>query len=311
MSSILPTVSVRGVLATTRTLFVLLGSLLVPLLAQHLFGPFVEPAVVSVFVAAAAIVAARLARSAISEGGALRIIPLGAVGGLGAGVVSSLVWSFIWRPQARDGLLAAPIFGAIYGIAVGSGMSCLFALWSQRARSALAAPSSVAAHRLTIEAGLALALTGAVSFALYRSPSLRTAALALGFVGTVVIVVGTVRMLRLSRLFAEISRPDGGYQVIERTADTQAPAVAWVTPLDHVVVHHSEAHHVEPGAFRAGTAFTDVALVPGDLALVHRAIGRTVAFGFAALGASMLIYSGITVMSVMCCGSAPCGECSH
>jgi len=308
-----PTVSARGVLATTRALHVLLGAALVPLLAQYLFGPRVEPAVIGLFVAAAAVVGAALARLAVSDRSSLRLVPLGAVGGLAAGVVTALAWAATFRASTRDALVAAPLFGAIYGVGAGAAMGALLAVWSRRARAALAAPSAVAAHRLTIEAGLALALAGAAGFALHRAAGMQAASLALGFVGTVAIAVGTVRAVKLSRLFSEIGRPDGAYQVVERTAATQAPAVAWVTPLDHVVVRAGEPGRVEPGAFRAGNPAAEVAVVPRDLSLVHKAIGRAVAFGFAALGASMLLYSGVTVMSVFCCGggSTPCGGCAH
>lgn len=312
MNPTVPTVSARGVLATTRALFVLLGAALVPLLAQHLFGPRVDPTVIGLFVVAAALVGVVLARGAVSERPSLRLVPLGALGGLVAGVGVSLAWAASYRANAQGAFVAAPLFGAIYGTGVGAAMGALLAGWSRRAKSALATPSAVSAHKLTIEAGLALSLGGAAGYALHRTSGMQVASLALGFAGTVTIVVGTVRAVRLSRLFTEIGRPDGGYQVVERTPATQAPAFAWVAPLDHVVVRAGASSNVEPGAFRANSPAAEVAVVPRDLSLVHRAIGRAVAFGFAALGATMLLYSGVTLLGfVACAGSTPCSGCAH
>jgi hypothetical protein len=312
MNPTVPTVSARGVLATTRALYVLLGATLVPLLAQHLFGPRVEPAVIGLFVVASALVSIALARGAVSERPSLRLIPLGALGGLVAGVGVSLAWVASYRANAQDAFVAAPLFGAIYGTGVGAAMGALLAGWSHRARAALATPSAVSAHKLTIEAGLALALAGAAGYVLHRAEGMQVASLALGFTGTVAIVIGTVRAVRLSRLFTEIGRPDGGYQVVQRTASTHAPAVAWVAPLDHVVVRTEAGSQVEPGAFRANSPAAEVAVVPRDLSLVHRAIGRAVAFGFAALGGTMLLYGAVTLFGlVTCCGSAPCSGCAH
>jgi hypothetical protein len=67
MTSTFPTVSVRGVLATTRTLHVLFGVALVPLLAQYLFGSRVDSTVIGLFSVSAALVGALLARFALSE----------------------------------------------------------------------------------------------------------------------------------------------------------------------------------------------------------------------------------------------------
>jgi hypothetical protein len=311
MTSTFPTVSVRGVLATTRTLHVLFGVALVPLLAQYLFGSRVDSTVIGLFSVSAALVGALLARFALSERSSLLLVPLGGLGGLVAGGIVALVWAALFRASVRDAFVVAPLFGIIYGTGVGVGMGALLALWSRRAKAALEAPSAVSAHRLTIEAGLALSLVGAVGFALHQTPVMQVASLVLGFAGTVAITVGTVRAVKLSRFLSEVGAPNGLYQVVERPPSSQAPALAWLPPLDHLVLRLGEVGRVEPGAFRAGNFSAEVAVVPSDLSLVHRAIGRLVAFGFATLGASMLLYLGVVALNFLCCGSSPCGGCAH
>lgn len=314
MTPAVPTVTARSVLATTRALNLLLGALLVPLLAQHLFGSRGDASVYAGFMLTAGVSGAILSRRTVRDSATLKgTLAVGLLAGLLSGVAVALAWVTAYRSYAPDAYTVGPFFGALYGSVTGLGMGAVFALWMARARAALAKPSAVGAQRLTTEAGLALVLAGALGTALYHIDALRVLSLAAGFLGTITILVATVRLMKLNKLFARMGAANGGYQLVPRAPGTQAPAFAWVPPLDHVVVHATAADAVAPGPFRADNPAAEVVVVPKDLSLVHRALGRAVAFGLASLGFSMLLYTGVALFSCAgaCCGSAPCGGCAH
>jgi hypothetical protein len=317
MTNTLPTVTARGVLAATRAIFMLAAATLAPLLAQYLFGARVGVGSWALFAVAGAIGSLALSRLVVSADGAahpaLRVFFRGALVGVATGVLTGLAWVSLEHPYGADRFVLGALFGAIYGAATGLSFGAAFAVWARRARSALARPSALASQRLAMEAGLALALAGAVGVAAYKIEALTLASGVVGFAGVVAIVVAVARVVRMQRLFATLSQSSSGYVVAPRTPATEAPAIAWAPTLDHVIVRASDPAAVEPAPFRNRTAAAEFAVVPSDLALVRRAIGATLAFGFVAVVGAGALQAGAFAFTctIGCERSAGCTGCAH
>lgn len=314
MTYTLPTVTARGVLAATRAIFMLVAALLAPLLAQYLFGARVGVGSWALFSVAGATASLAVSRLVVTADGAsrpaLRVFARGALVGVAAGVATGLAWVTLEHPYGADRYVLGPLFGAIYGAATGAAFGAAFALWTRRARAALARPSALASQRLAMEAGLALALAGAAGMASYSIEALMLASALVGFAGVVVIVAAVARVIRLQRLFATVSRAGAGFAVTARTPATEAPAFAWAPALDHVIVRESDPSSVEPAPFRNRNAAAEVAVVPADLSIVRRAIGATVAFGFVAVMGAAALQAGAFAVNG-CERSSCCGGCAH
>lgn len=163
MTNTLPTVTARGVLAATRAIFMLAAATLAPLLAQYLFGARVGVGSWALFAVAGAIASLALAprgqrrwRCAPCPPGVLPRRARGRGHGRAQrGCRSSALALPIVSRSARSSAPSTARPRAAFGAA--------FALWTRRARAALARPSALASQRLAMEAGLALARSRAPS----------------------------------------------------------------------------------------------------------------------------------------------------
>lgn len=309
MSTLLPTVTARGALASTRALFLLASASLTPLLAQHLFNADAPVRVVALFALAGmtgSLAVSRLAVRSDLRRPALRVFATALGLGLPLGIAAAFAAAHETETTlSGDRMVLATLFGGIYGVGVGAAFGAAFALWTRRVRLALGEPSALGSQRLTMEGGLALSLAGAVGMANYRIPALSLASALLGFAGVVVTLAAIVRVMRLQSLFASMGTPNSGYVVVPRTQGTEAPAFAWAPPLDRMIVRTVDPAAVDASApFRGRSQDEPIAVVPADLSHVRRAIGAAVAFGFVAIVASGALQVGAFLLS--CTTSSSC-----
>lgn len=321
----LRTIDAASVLRVTRILFASLGALLTPLMfqwvgAEHaapfgwlptlilgaLCGALVARVAVSADASAARGVAATVSRSLL----------LGAAGGA---VVSVAVVASAGFSLSRF-LPVATAYGVWYGLMAGLGFGALFGLWSLRARAALLAPSASTAERLAIEAATLLGVCAGVAGWRYRIDVLHAASVGVTVFASVLILAATLRAARLSRF--EDAVKDGSLVLAPREPKhAAAGAVVWVPVLDHVLVRPPTATQIADAPFRSQSASEDVAVVPGDLALVRKGLGRTVLAGIAGLAIVSCAQVAIVARAAWCTGacdpssaSAPCAgssPCSH
>ncbi len=313
------------VLRVTRILFASLGALLTPLMfqwvgAEHaapfgwiptlilgaLFGALVARVAVNADATAARTVASTFSRSLL----------LGAVGGA---VVSVAVVSSAGFSLSRF-LPVATAYGVWYGLAVGLGFGALFGLWSLRARAALLAPSASTAERLSIEAATLLGVSAGVAGWQYRIDVLHAASVGVTVFASVLTLAAMLRAARLSRF--ENAVQDGTLVLAPRESQhATAGAVVWAPVLDHVLVRPPSDALMAKAPFRSQSASEDMALVPADLSLVRKGLGRTVLAGIAGLAIISCAQVALVARAAWCTGacdpssaSAPCAgssPCSH
>ncbi len=320
----LRTIDAASVLRVTRILFASLGALLTPLMfqwvgAEHaapfgwlptlflgaLCGALVARVAVSADASAARGVAATVSRSLL----------LGAAGGA---VVSVAVVASAGFSLSRF-LPVATAYGVWYGLMAGLGFGALFGLWSLRARAALLAPSASTAERLAIEAATLLGVCAGVAGWRYRIDVLHAASVGVTVVASVLTLAAMLRASRLARF--EDAVKEGSLALAPREPKHGAAALVWAPVLDHVLVRPHNAAPMENAPFRSQSASEDVAVVPGDLALVRKGVGRTVLMGIAGLAIISCAQVAIVARAAWCVGacdpssaSAPCAgssPCSH
>lgn len=313
-----PTVTPRGVALASRALFAYLGALLGPLMAQNIFGPHLSAAAILLSAGAGAVggglVGRLVTRPARSRMTAAAVVLLAAIAtGLVAGVACGVAWISVLDPHPgmRDGVTVGALFGAIFGVVTGASFAAPFAVWTSRARAALEAPSAMSAQRLAMDAGVMLSAGGALAVLRYRHDALLALGVGTCFAGTVVVLAALVRTVRLGRLHEAVTR--GALSLAPRGDHTVAPVLVDATPLDHVIVTPVEA---TGGAapFRANEHVRELALVPGDMAAVRRAVGATVAYGIVTLALAAVFDASLAARAMSCCGgcqsaaSSPCGH---
>ena len=113
---------------------------------------------------------------------------------------------------------------------------------------------------------------------------------------------------------------DGSLALAPREPKHAAAALVWAPVLDHVLVRPHNTTPMEDAPFRSQSTSEDVAVVPGDLALVRKGLGRTVLVGIAGLALISCAQVAIVARAAWCTGacdpaaSAPCAgssPCSH
>lgn len=316
----IPTVTARGVSLASRALFAYLGALLGPLMAVHLFGRGAPFAALALSAGAGAIsgglVGRLVARPTRSRHvAAAAVLMASMLVGVVAGMLCGVSWITVIdaHPSVRDPVPVGLLFGALFGLAAGACFAGPFAVWTSRARGALDAPSAVAAQRLTMDAGLLLAVGGATAATLHRVEALAALGAGTAIAGTLLLVAALVRTARLTRFADAVSR--GELTIAARGDRSVVPPLVAAVPLDHVLVAPLDA---SPGAapFRANDMVRELAAVPADLGLVRSAIRGAVVYGFVLMTLLSLLGAGVAARAFSCgsgCvpGSAPCGGCDH
>ncbi len=321
----LRTVHAASVLRGTRILFASLGALLTPLMFQWVGAEHAAPFGWLPTLVLGALCGALVARVAVNaeasaaRGVAATISRSLLVGAIGGAVVSVAVVSSAGFSLPRF-LPIATAYGVWYGLAVGLGFGALFGLWSLRARAALTAPSANSYERLTIEAATLLGVSAGFAGWQYRIDVLHAASVGITVFASVLTLAATLRAARLSRF--EHAVKDGSLVLAPRESQHDAAgAVVWAPVLDHVLVRPSATAQAVTAPFRTQSTYEDVAVVPGDLALVRRGLGRTVLAGIAGLMLISCAQVAIVARAAWCPGacdpsaaSAPCAgssPCSH
>jgi len=328
----LRTVDAASSLRATRILFMTLGALLTPLMYQWVGADHAVPvgwgptlllgALFGGLVAATAVrVEGTAAQGVIRTVG--RSLMLGALGGT---VVSVAVVGAAGFPLARF-LPVATSYGVAYGLMVGAAFGVLFSLWSLRVRAAQRSPSASTAERLSIEAATLVGLCAGVAGWTYRIDVLHAASVGLTVVASVLTLAAMLRAARLARFEQAVS--DGALAIVPREVEHVASALVWSPILDHVLVRPHAVASMEPAPFRAQSPSEVVAVVPSDLGLVRKGLGRTVLAGIAGLAIISAAQVAIvaraawcpagcepTATDAPCPGSAsPCagsaGPCAH
>lgn len=304
-----PTVNGAGLATASRALYGLLGVLLAPLVVQHVFGPRARAEAWALAGVTALGLGVALGGAVVPSTGGGRGAGSMLARSLGLATVSGALlgpaWLFLFDRPSADLWLIASVFGAFYGAMAGLGIGALYAVWSGLARRALQRPSAVSAQRLSIAAGVLLALGGTVAGVSYRFDLGQAAGVGLGVTGALVVLGAVLRTLRLSRIHAMAER--GELEVQPRAEQHVAPALAWAPVIDKVIVRPLSREGVEPGPFRNQVAVEEVATMPSDTAGVGRALRRTVAIGLGALGViAMLEGSMLLCVSSCCGGGGPC-----
>lgn len=315
-----PTVSPRGVALASRALFAYLGALLGPLMAQHIFGPRVNPAAVALSAGVGAIagglvgrLVTRPARSAMTAAAVVLVAAMGA--GLVGGVASGLVWVGVIdsHPGVQDATAVAALFGALFGLTAGAAFAAPFAVWTSRARAALDAPAATSSQRLAMDAGVMLAAGGALAVLRYQVESLVALGIGTCLAGTVLTAAALARTLRLRRLVDAVGA--GELSLAPLGDGAAVPALADVSPLDHVIAAPLDAAGATP--FRANEPARALAAVPADLELVRGALRSTVAYGLVTLALAGVFDASLAARALSCCGgcasqtASPCGGCAH
>lgn len=299
----LRTVDAASSVRATRILFATLGALLTPLMFQWVGAEHAAPMGWLPTLLLGAICGGLVARVASradgSAAGAVgrtfgRSLLLGALGGA---AVSVTVVSSAGFALPRF-LPVATAYGVAYGLMVGAGFGVLFSLWSLRVRAAQREPSASGAERLSIEAATLIGLCAGVAGWRYRIDVLHAAAVGLTVVASVLTLAAMLRAVRLARFEQGVS--DGALAIIPRDAEHVATPLVWAPVLDHVLVRPHSVAAMEPAPFRAQSPSEVVAVVPGDLALVRKGLGRTVLMGIAGLAIISAAQVAIVARAAWC-----------
>jgi hypothetical protein len=277
-------ISGRSVRASTRALFTLVAATMAPLLAQYLFrGGSIQTETLALFAVGGGISALVVARSVVDSDGATqtatRVFAKSLLVGLLGGALTGFLWVAFERPSSEYRNVLGPLFGALYGLGLGAVFGLVFGVWSTRARSALDHPSVLASHRLMMEAGALLSLTGIVGFWSYRVDALALVSAATTFLGCVLVLVGIVRSVQLQKICTSINTSGSTLTIAQRNTASFAPAMVWAPVLDHMIVQTNTSTITDPSPFRTTRSLAEVCVVPADLSIVRQAIGSAVAFG--------------------------------
>lgn len=312
----LPMVTIPGVRATSRALYGALGALLGPLLAQSLFGYHVEPLAWGLTMGAGLLSGIALGGVTVREGGALRqvarVLVRALLVGAVAGVVGGNAWVALHEMRPTNLMVAGTLFGGYFGALTGLALGGVFALWALVARNALARPSTLAAMRLSMHAGMVLSVAGAFALAAYRIDEMRALGVACWASGAIFVMAALARTARLGRLLRAVD--EGAVQVQERPVESNLPVLAWAPTVDGVLTRPSTATS-EPSPFRAQSPVESIALVPRDMTAVRRELKRSVGVGFVVLGL-LAAASGVSMFRLATCcqgtqAGAPCSGCAH
>ncbi|MBI5514347.1 MAG: hypothetical protein HY909_11300 [Deltaproteobacteria bacterium] len=275
----LPSVTPRGVTLATRGLFALLGALLGPLIAQYLFGPQASPREWGLVLFVTPLFALWPARW-VSRGAVGRVLFASLGAGTLNGVICALLWNGFSQSHPSGMFPVAALFGAIYGFAMSLGFAAVYALWARLARNGLTLPSTLGNLRLAVHAGLLLTLAGTAAGFGYRISALQQfgAAVALGG-----LLLSISTLFRLRGVWGVLAEAGKAYPLVAFGASTQAPVLAHVGTLDHVLVLNPDG--LEAAPFREVPAAYHIARVPSDLGGVRQAFAGLVYY---ALGAVVL-----------------------
>jgi hypothetical protein len=277
-------ISSRSVRASTRALFTFVAAALAPLLAQYLFrGGSIQTETLALFAVGGGISALVVARTVVDGDGATetarRVFARSLLVGLLGGALTGFLWVSFERPSSQYRNVLGPLFGALYGLGMGAVFGLLFGVWARRARTALDHPSVLASHRLLMEAGALLSLTGIVGFWSYRVDALALVSVATTLLGCVLVIVGIVRSVQLQKICTSVNTSGSALTIAQRTTASFAPALVWAPVLDHMIVQTSVSAIADPSPFRTTRSLAEVCVVPSDLSVVRQAIGSAVAFG--------------------------------
>lgn len=321
----LRTVDAASSLRATRILFSTLGALLTPLMFQWVGAEHAAPLGWLPTLLLGAICGGLVARVAARPGGSDaravratlgRSLLLGALGGA---VVSVAVVASAGFALTRF-LPVATAYGVAYGLMVGGGFGLLFSIWSLRVRAAQREPSASTAERLSIEAATLVGLCAGVAGWRYRIDVLHAAAVGVTVLASVLTLAALLRAVRLARFEQAVS--EGRLAIVPREVEHVSAPLVWAPVLDHVLVRPHHAGALEPAPFRAQSPSEEVAVVPGDLALVRRGLGRTVLAGIAGLAIISAAQVAVVARAAWCtagcepgAGASPCAgsasPCSH
>lgn len=307
----LRTVDAASSLRATRLLFATLGALLTPLMFQWVGAEHAAPLGWLPTLLLGAMCGAHVAGvAARPDGSAAQAVlrTLGRsllLGALGGSIVSVAVVGTAGFALTRF-LPVAAAYGVAYGLMVGGGFGLLFSPWSLRVRAAQREPSASRAERLSIEAATLIGACAGFAGWRYRIDVLHAAAVGLTVVASVLTLAAMLRAVRLARFEQAVS--EGSLAIVPREVEHVSTPLVWAPVLDHVLVRpHAVA--TEPAPFRGQSPSEVVAVVPGDLGLVRKGLGRTVLVGIAGLAIISAAQVAIVARAAWCtAGSEPCAS---
>ena len=313
----LRTIDEASALRRTRALFAVLAATVVPLTFEFVGADHALPNGWIPTALLAAIGGAMVARLALRS--PLKVFAGTLAGGaLGGVFVAAGVFVASAADLGRVGAVAAA-YGAVYGLFTGALLGVLFAGWSVVVRRALAKPSADAAERLSIVAATVLGVGAGAAAVRFRLEVPHAAAVGLTVVASILTLASMLRVTRLARFESAVS--DGDVGVVPRVEGIAPAPLVWAPVLDHALVRQHRSASTDAAPFRAQSAQEPFALVPGDLGLVRKALGRTVLLGVAGLAMIAGTQVALVATTVLCASHAtpcatPCGTpcstpCEH
>ncbi len=320
MTTVLPEfapVTPERVVRTTRLLFAALAALLGPLAAFWMFRSAASANAWAPLVVLTPLLAQGIARTVVrgesTSLAAMRVLGWSVLAGIANGVLAGGAWRAMEYPSHDLPWAIVAAFGGIYGAMGGVLFGVVFAGWTVLARAPLRAPSALGAQLVRVNAGFVLVVGGTFGFAAHSAPGFEALSAVAVFAGLTVITVALVAIGRMWRFTRNVVAGSlAGVRVVPRTEGHHAPALAWVPPLDHVVVHVPE--HGDGVPFRENSPERAVAVVDLGLGRVQGALRTGALYSIAVFlvitaMAGALMFRVITTPDAF--GGLACTHCAH